>query len=267
MVIKAARPNISDNSIKQYMSSLRRLNGGSAVPINDVDFLKDFDVVMDKLKYKKPTTIKKYMNAIIVVLGALKMDGDLIKKYEVVRDKLNEQYSEEQATHQKSEAQEKNWVDFGDYLNKVNELGARVSDLKKKKEWSTDDKRRYQEYLIAKSKLLYTVYPLRNDYVMKVISKADFKKMSEKDKEERNYLVVPRGANGQTMFFVLNEYKTRQKYGEKRVLIMDTEVQKALKLWLRRIPTTTNSLFMDLSKGEERPADSATIRKNTNDDE
>ena len=102
MVIKAARPNISDNSIKQYMSSLRRLNGGSAVPINDVDFLKDFDVVMDKLKYKKPTTIKKYMNAIIVVLGALKMDGDLIKKYEVVRDKLNEQYSEEQATHQKS---------------------------------------------------------------------------------------------------------------------------------------------------------------------
>ena len=136
-----------------------------------------------------------------------------------------------------------------------------MSDLKKKKEWSTDDKRRYQEYLIAKSKLLYTVYPLRNDYVMKVISKADFKKMSEKDKEERNYLVVPRGANGQTMFFVLNEYKTRQKYGEKRVLIMDTEVQKALKLWLRRIPTTTNSLFMDLSKGEERPADSATIRK------
>ena len=97
MIIKAARPNISDNSIKQYMSSLRTLNGGSAVPINNVDFLKDFDVVMEKLKEKKPTTIKNYMNAIIVVLGALKMDDVLIKQYEAVRDKLNGQYSEEQA--------------------------------------------------------------------------------------------------------------------------------------------------------------------------
>ena len=119
-----------------------------------------------------------------------------------------------------------------------------------------DDKRRYQEYLIAK---LYTVYPLRNDFVMKVVSKAEFKKMSEKDKEERNYLVVP--SNGHTMFFVLNEYKTRRNYGEKRVLIMDAEVQKALKLWLKRTPHS--SLFVDYTKGldEGRPADSATITK------
>ena len=31
MIIKAARPNISDNSIKQYMSSLRTLNGGTSL--------------------------------------------------------------------------------------------------------------------------------------------------------------------------------------------------------------------------------------------
>jgi hypothetical protein len=254
MIIKAARPNISDNSIKQYMSSLRTLNGGSAVPINNVDFLKDFDVVMEKLKEKKPTTIKNYMNAIIVVLGALKMDDVLIKQYEAVRDKLNGQYSEEQATHQKSEAQEKNWVDYDDYVKKVDELGERLDDVKKKAEWSNDDVRRFQEYLIAK---LYTVYPLRNDYVMKVVSKAEFNKLSEKDKEQMNYLVVP--SNGHTMFFVLNEYKTRRKYGEKRVLIMDAEVQKVLRLWLKR--TSHSSLFVDPIKGFDKPADSSTITK------
>ena len=247
MIIKAARPNISDNSIKQYMSSLRTLNGGSAVPINNVDFLKDFDVVMEKLKEKKPTTIKNYMNAIIVVLGALKMDDVLIKQYEAVRDKLNGQYSEEQATHQKSEAQEKNWVDYDDYVKKVDELGERLDDVKKKAEWSNDDVRRFQEYLIAK---LYTVYPLRNDYVMKVVSKAEFNKLSEKDKEQMNYLVVP--SNGHTMFFVLNEYKTRRKYGEKRVFIMDAEVQKVLRLWLKR--TSHSSLFVDPIKGFDKPA-------------
>ena len=63
MIIKAARPNISDNSIKQYMSSLRTLNGGAAVPITNADSLENFDEVMEKLKAKKPTTIKNYMNA------------------------------------------------------------------------------------------------------------------------------------------------------------------------------------------------------------
>ena len=194
------------------------------------------------------------MNAIIVVLGALKMDDVLIKQYEAVRDKLNGQYSEEQATHQKSEAQEKNWVDYDDYVKKVDELGERLDDVKKKAEWSNDDVRRFQEYLIAK---LYTVYPLRNDYVMKVVSKAEFNKLSEKDKEQMNFLVVP--SNGHTMFFVLNEYKTRRKYGEKRVLIMDAEVQKVLRLWLKR--TSHSSLFVDPIKGFDKPADSSTITK------
>ena len=53
---------------------------------------------------------------VIVVLGDVKMDGDLVNKYEVVRDKLNEQHSEEQATHQNSEAQENNWVDYEYYI-------------------------------------------------------------------------------------------------------------------------------------------------------
>ena len=56
MIIKAARPDIKDNSIKQYMSSLRTLNDGK--PIMDVDFLKDFDAVMEKLR-PTTTTIKK----------------------------------------------------------------------------------------------------------------------------------------------------------------------------------------------------------------
>ena len=258
MIIKAARPNISDNSIKQYMSSLRTLNGGTAVPITNVDFLKNFDEVMEKLKAKKPTTIKNYMNAIIVVLGALKMDVDLIKKYEVVRDKLNEQYSDEQATHKKSEAQEKNWIVFDEYLKKVDELGENLSNLKKKNEWTNEDKQKFQEYLVAK---LYTVYPFRNDYVMTIVTKAGFNKLSDKDKEEKNYLVVP--SNNHKMFFVLNEYKTRKKYGEKRVVILDTEVEKALKLWLKRKDLDGDSLFYDPAKARDfsRPADSSTITK------
>ena len=62
LVIKANRPELSDSSLKQYLSSLRTLNDKK--PIQDIDFLKDYDSVMEKLSSKKPTTIKNYMNAI-----------------------------------------------------------------------------------------------------------------------------------------------------------------------------------------------------------
>ena len=64
LVIKANRPELSDSSLKQYLSSLRTLNDKK--PIQDIDFLKDYDTVMEKLSSKKPTTVKNYMNAIIV---------------------------------------------------------------------------------------------------------------------------------------------------------------------------------------------------------
>ena len=89
---------------------------------------------------------------------------------------------------------------------------------------------------------LYTVYPLRNDYVMQVISKATFNTLSDNDKSEKNYLVVP--SKKGNMFFVLNEYKTRRKYGEKNLPIDDNEISKSLKLWLaRRDKSESDSLF------------------------
>ena len=63
MIIKKSRPNLSDVSINQYLSSLRTLNGGQ--PINDLNFLNDFDAVMLSLKKKKPTTVKNYANAAV----------------------------------------------------------------------------------------------------------------------------------------------------------------------------------------------------------
>ena len=252
LLLKAARPELKDNSIKQYLSSLRTLNDGQ--PINNVDFLRDYDAVIEKLKEKKSTTIKNYMNAIIVILDALKFDKKLIDRYSSMRDKLNAEYSDHQATHKMTDAQEKNWVPFEEYLAKVEELGASVEGLRKESNWSLEDKRRYQEYLLSK---LYTKFPLRNDYVMQVISKATFNTLSDNDKSEKNYLVVP--SKKGNMFFVLNEYKTRRKYGEKNLPIDDIEISKSLKLWLAR-KDKSDSLFFN-PKDMVTPADSSTLTK------
>ena len=173
LVIKANRPELSDSSLKQYLSSLRTLNDKK--PIQDIDFLKDYDSVMEKLSSKKPTTIKNYMNAIIVVLSAVKADTELIDKYTKTRDDLNQQYSDEQATHQKSEAQKKNWVSFDEYKDMVKHLEDATNGLRKQKEWNETDQRNFQEYLLTK---LYTVYPLRNDFTMKIVSKQTYNKLT-----------------------------------------------------------------------------------------
>ena len=258
LVIKANRPELSDSSLKQYLSSLRTLNDKK--PIQDIDFLKDYDSVMEKLSSKKPTTIKNYMNAIIVVLSAVKADTELIDKYTKTRDELNQQYSDEQATHQKSEAQKKNWVSFDEYKDMVKHLEDATNGLRKQKEWNETDQRNFQEYLLTK---LYTVYPLRNDFTMKIVSKQTYNKLTTDDKKGQNYLVVPsrsRGANPQ-MFFVLNEYKTRKKYGEKKVDIKDPEIITGLKVWLKHRPTQTDSLFYDSGRDFSVPATSASITK------
>ena len=61
------------------------------------------------------------------------------------------------------------------------------------------------------------------------------------------------------MFFVLNEYKTRRKYGEKNLPIDDIEISKSLKLWLAR-KDKSDSLFFN-PKDMVTPADSSTLTK------
>eukprot|EP01051_Picozoa_sp_SAG22_P003576 SAG22_NODE_176_length_16162_cov_30.625910_9_plen_204_part_00 len=65
----------------------------------------------------------------------------------------------------------------------------------------------------------------------------------------------------QNSFFVLNEYKTRKKYGEKKVDIKDPEIITSLKIWLKHRPTQTDSLFYDTGRDFSVPANSASITK------
>ena len=140
MIIRKSRPHLSDVSINQYLSSLRTLNGGQ--PINDLNFLNDFDGVMLALSKKKPTTIKNYANAAIVALTSVAADPALVNKYSDVRDDLSTQYSEFHATHQKTPKQEANWVDFGEYRSMVDGLREEVAGVLKEKEWSVQTRRK-----------------------------------------------------------------------------------------------------------------------------
>ena len=96
-----------------------------------------------------------------------------------------------------------------------------------RKEWTPKQTQAYQDFLIT---LLYSKYPLRNDWAdVKVITKTEYNQLSEDQKKQDNFLVKH---DTNKYFFVLNEYKTSKKYGEKNIEI-DTDVLPSLRRWLR----------------------------------
>eukprot|EP01050_Picozoa_sp_SAG11_P031576 SAG11_NODE_9873_length_873_cov_4.003876_1_plen_84_part_10 len=54
LIIKASRADLKDNSLKIYLSALRKLNNNQ--PVTSIEFMKDFEGIMEKLKDKSSNT-------------------------------------------------------------------------------------------------------------------------------------------------------------------------------------------------------------------
>ena len=218
-----ARPALKENSAKAYATSLKLLAPEGA---ETLDFLLTPDPILQKLEKYKHTTRRNYLNAVIVVLQGDEGAADALKTYEKVRDKYNEEYAEQVQTHKKTDRQKEIWIEWPEYLGIVDRLGSGVAGLGSG-EWSKREKQQYQDYLVT---LLYSKYPLRNDWAdVRVITKTEYNALGEEEKKKGNYLVKH---NTNKFFFVLNEYKTSKKYGEKNIEIEES-LLKPLRKWLR----------------------------------
>ena len=224
--IKSSRPNIKDSTIKMYESNLNKLK--SMFDSDDFKFLKDFDKVMDKLETRHFTTIRNYLNSVIIYLMAINSDkkqDTLLKKYQDKRDELNQQYEDEQTSGKISEKQSKNFVPLKDVVDMINKMG---NDLKgfKKKELTAKDKMLLQIYIIFQ---IHVRLPMRNDLAeMESITKRAYNKLNLENKKAKNYLVVEKGK----MFMVLNKFKTSSKYEELRFDV-PKDLEKLLRSYLK----------------------------------
>ena len=132
-------------------------------------------------------------------------------------------YASSRQTHSKTPRQKEIWIEWPEFLEIVEKLRADAHRGAKAGEWTAERRRAYQDYLLA---LLYSKYPLRNDFAgVRVIGKKAYNALSLADKTDTNYLVKHKTNK---YFFVLNEYKTSKKYGEKKIEI-DEEVLKPLR--------------------------------------
>jgi hypothetical protein len=229
--ISNSRPNLKTNTVKQYVNNLNKLK--KLFDSEDYDFLKEPDELMDKISELHYLSQRNMLNAIIVLLMALNHDekyDDLLEKYGKLRDEMNDKYSDEQKSGIISDKQSKNFATTEEVFEMINKMAEDLKPIKKK----TKDNITKKELQLLQAYTLFNIYarmPFRNDVAgMIAINQAAYKKLSDEEKKENNYLVVP--SKGQ-IYFVLNKYKTSKKYEELDLPIEDPNLRKILRYYLK----------------------------------
>lgn len=229
--IQKARPNIKANTVKQYEVNLKKLQ--KIYDTDGYDFLSKPDDVMDKIKDLHYLSQRNILNAIVVLLMALNHDekyDKLLTTYGELRDELNDKYSDEQKSGVISDKQSKNFTTTEEIFKMINDMNEDLKSIKKK----SKDEITKKEMQLLQAYTLFNIYsrmPMRNDVAgMSAINQAAYKKLSEDEKKENNYLVVP--SKGQ-IYFVLNQYKTSKKYKELDLPIEDPNLRKILRFFIK----------------------------------
>jgi hypothetical protein len=239
-LIKEARPNIKDSTIKMYVGNLMKLM--KIFNEDNLNFLKDIDQVKEKLSEKHFTTQRNYYNSIIIYLMT-KKDKKIVEEYNEIRDELNKKYVDDNSSGVISDKQKNNFVEL-DEINKMikdisNDLN--IPKLKKKSSISKKEENLLMVYVILN--ILIRI-PLRNDLSnMILLKKTQYNKLTDKEKEDNNYLVMEKGL----LKFILNDYKTSKKYKEK-ILNIPKDLEKILRMYIKRMDFKVNDIIFPLSR-------------------
>ena len=239
-LIKEARPNIKESTIKMYVGNLMKLM--KMMDQDDLKFLKDIDKVKDKLSEKHFTTQRNYYNSIIIYLMT-KKDDKIVEEYNDIRDELNKKYVDDNASGVISDKQKGNFVELSEIKKMISDI---ENDLQLKKVKKKDTINKKEETLLMVYVILNILIriPLRNDLSnMILLKKTQYNKLSDKEKEDNNYLVMEKGG----LKFVLNDYKTSKKYKEK-ILNIPKDLEKILRMYLKRMDFKVNDIIFPISR-------------------
>ena len=84
----------SEKTIKMYISNINKLYKllGNFEEIEDLDWLTDVEKITDILSDKHFTTLRNYLNSIIVGLQVTEYPESIIQEYQSIRDEFNDKY-------------------------------------------------------------------------------------------------------------------------------------------------------------------------------
>ena len=176
-----------------------------------------------------------------MALNQTKKYDELIVEYSDMRDELNNKYEDEQKSGIINTKQKPNFVIMEEIESMISELKSEVMILKKKKTLTKSDKSTIRAWTLFN---MLSKIPTRNDASnMLYITQTNYKKLSDDDKKNNNYLVNQRN----NMKFIYNQYKTSKKYSE-NIISVPTELKPILRLYLKLMDYKLSDNIFPLSK-------------------
>ena len=240
-ILKEKRPNLSEGSLKTYLSLLKRVYD---LTFDDEDYKVEKFNKVDKILKKiqdLPLTTRKTITASLYVLTEK-------PEYKTSMTKDITAINKETAKQELNNKQRDSWISL-ENVNSVFKIYKTLADatykrLGKKDSFTTpEDLQNIQNYIIIA--LLGGLYipPRRlQDYT-------DFK-IKNIDTDEDNYMTKNK--------FVFNSYKTAKTYGTQEVPIPE-ELKKIIKKWITVNPT--EYLLFDI---HNRPLSNVTLNQRLN---
>ena len=180
----------------------------------------DTEMVAEKLKDYKYTTQRNYYNSLLIGLYASGMDKGtgVAQIYEGKRDLLNSEYDKMKGQNTPSQQVILQNVSAETLDKMLNEM---KKDLK--------TRQTHMAYVLFN---IYKYYQFRNDVAgMEIYVNELFEEIDAEERSKTNYIVLGRPA--ESMSFVLNQYKTSSKYGEKTIEIENNELANILRAWIK----------------------------------
>ncbi len=229
-IIAKERPKLKESSRNLYIRNIKKLSKLDNDK-GDINFLMDFNKVEKLLEDKSNHTKKTYYASIVVVLKALKESDEIIKKYSDAMYNLQEKYEKDITKQEKTEKQNKNWLDFDQLVSVMVDLRRLVfyKKLLQKEKLNKAELMLLQQWLVSSLYLLEPEQnpPVRLSYAtMKIIKFKDYEKIEDK---KDNYLVIKSRNN---KFFSFNDYKTSGSYGTKEIRV-GSKLNTVLNHWLK----------------------------------
>lgn len=218
---------LSEKSANNYIKCLYKLNDEK--PFTSLAFLRDTEGVDAKLADYSENTKKTYYACLSSVLSAYK-DKPAYKKaythyYSFMMDKSKE-HRDGENSHEKSEKQKENWIEWEEINKKKEELHTDVMTFVNNKQIT---ERQYDKLLQYTLLSIYTdLQPRRNQDLQQMWLVGQYNDAMDKSK---NYLDFA----GQR--FIYNVYKTAKKYGQQIVDFKDNDaIKHTLQMYLKHHP-------------------------------
>tara|TARA_R110001599_G_scaffold51613_2_gene144965 strand:+ start:12 stop:599 length:588 start_codon:yes stop_codon:yes gene_type:complete len=123
----------------------------------------------------------------------------------------------------------------------LEQMEKEIKPLKKKDKLNQNERQLIKAYTIFSSLVRI---PVRNDLAGLIfISKTTYNKLSDKEKEENNYLVQLKN----NLQYIFNEYKTAKKYKE-NVIDIPKDLQKILRMYIKFNDYKVGDVIFPISK-------------------